>query len=116
MHRMIESLRAAFAADRTACTAPMRQVLPVPGGDGARQLLVMPAFERSGAGVTKLSMVFPDNRSRSLPTIQGVVVVFSPEGTPVALLDGAAVTRLRTAAASACASSYLSREDSTHLL
>jgi alanine dehydrogenase len=113
MRHMIEALRTAFAA---SCVTPVRQVLPVPGGENTRQLLIMPAFDKTGAGVVKLSMVFPDNGSRRLPTIQGALVVFSEEGTPVAVLDGGAVTRLRTAAASACASSYLSRDDSSNLL
>jgi alanine dehydrogenase len=112
MPRMIEAIRRAFVS---SITAPPRQVLPVPGGDG-RQLLIMPAFAPGAASAVKLSMVFPDNSPEGLPTIQGVVVVVSDRGAPLALLDGGAVTRMRTAAASACASSYLSREDSTHLL
>jgi alanine dehydrogenase len=112
MPRMIEAMRTAFASE---VLAPIRQVLPVPGGS-ARQLLIMPAFEPTGAGVVKLSMVFQENRSEGRPTIQGVVVVFSERGAPMAILDAGAVTRMRTAAASACASSYLSRADSTHLL
>lgn len=113
MPRMIEAVRDAFRAETLA---PKRQVLPLPGGDGRRQLLIMPAFEPGGAGIVKLSTVFPDNPGCARPHIQGALVVFSEQGTPVALLDGAAVTRLRTAAASACASSYLSRDDSSHLL
>jgi ornithine cyclodeaminase len=42
--------------------------------------------------------------------------VFSDSGAPVAVLDGTIVTRLRTAAASALASTFLSRADSTHLV
>jgi alanine dehydrogenase len=114
MPQMIEAVRRAFAT--TDVHSPKRQVVPLSGGDGRRQLLIMPAFDRSGIGVVKLSTVFPDNPRRALPSIQGLLVVFSEEGAPVALLDGAAVTRWRTAAASACASSYLSRSDSANLL
>jgi alanine dehydrogenase len=113
MPRMIEAVRAGFASDSFA---PKRQMLSLPGGDGRRQLLMMPAFELDGSGIVKLSTIVPDNPARTLPHIQGVLVVFSEHGEPLAILDGAAVTRLRTAAASACASSYLSREDSAHLL
>jgi alanine dehydrogenase len=113
MPQMIEAVRTAFQGN---AWAPKRQVLPLAGGDGRRQLLMMPAFEQSGAGIVKLSTVFPDNPNNARSLIQGALVVFSEHGTPVAVLDGAAVTRLRTAAASACASSYLSREDSSHLL
>jgi ornithine cyclodeaminase len=81
-----------------------------------RLLLYMPAFDREGGGAIKLATIFPDNSEKTLPSIQAALVVFSATGTPVALLDGAMVTRLRTSAASALASTYLSREDSAHLL
>lgn len=113
MPRLIESLRHAFQTD---CVAPPRQVVALPGGPGTRLFLGMPAFESNGAGAVKLVTYFPDNRERGLPTIQAVIVVFSDVGTPEAVLDGALVTRLRTGAASALASSYLSREDSAHLV
>jgi alanine dehydrogenase len=90
--------------------------MPIPGGRGDRLLLYMPAFDREGGGAVKLATVFPDNSDRGLPTIQAALVLFSSTGTPVALLDGAMVTRLRTSAASALASTYLSRTDSEHLV
>jgi alanine dehydrogenase len=113
MPRLIECLREAF---RNPPISPGRQILAVPGGRGDRVLLHMPAFDAAGAGAIKLATVFPDNGDRGLPTIQAALVVFSETGTPVALLDGAMVTRLRTGAASALASTYLSRADSEHLL
>ena len=113
MPSLIEALREAF---RNPPTSPGRQVAPVPGGRGDRLLLYMPAFDAAGGGAVKLATVFPDNGERGLPTIQAALVVFSDTGTPVALLDGAMVTRLRTSAASALASTYLSRADSAHLL
>jgi ornithine cyclodeaminase len=113
MPRLIECLREAF---RDPPVSPGRQLAPVPGGRGDRLLLYMPAFDAAGAGAVKLATVFPDNSEHGLPTIQAALVVFSETGTPVALLDGAMVTRLRTSAASALASTYLSRADSAHLL
>ena len=113
MPRLIESLRQAFLSD---CVAPLRQVVKVPGGSPERLLIAMPAFDASGAGAIKLLTVFPDNPANGLPTVQALVVVFSQSGTPDAVLDGTVVTRLRTGAASALASSYLSREDSAHLV
>ena len=111
--RLIECLREAF---RTACVAPVRQVVNVPGGVGNRQFLSMPAFSSSGAAAVKLVTYFPDNPGHGLPTIQAAIVVFSETGTPIALLDGTIVTQLRTGAASALASTYLSRADSAHLI
>jgi ornithine cyclodeaminase/alanine dehydrogenase-like protein (mu-crystallin family) len=113
MPRLIEALRDAF---RTGCVAPVRQVASVPGGSGDRIILSMPAFDLDGSGVVKLVTVFPDNRDRFVPTVRAIIVVFSDTGEPVAILDGTTVTQLRTAAASALASTYLSRDDSTHLV
>jgi alanine dehydrogenase len=113
MPHLIECLKSAFGA---AYTAPARQVLSLPGGEGTRVLLCMPAFEPSGGGAIKVSTVFPDNPAKGLPAVQGAIVVFSETGAPIALLDSAVVTRLRTGAASALASTFLSRHDSVHLV
>jgi alanine dehydrogenase len=58
---------------------------------------------------TKLNANFPDNPAkRRLPTIQGLVLLFDAEcGTPLAVLDSAEVTALRTAAATALAARHL---------
>lgn len=113
MPQLIEALRRAFLEP---CISPGRQIASIAGGAGDRLLLYMPAFDSRGEGVVKLATVFPDNAARDLPTIQAALVMFSKTGAPVAVLDGAMVTKLRTAAASALASSYLSRADSAHLL
>lgn len=113
MRQLVEQLRGAFL---DPCVCPERQIAALPGGCGDRLLLYMPAFDRAGTAVVKLATVLPDNPARGLPAIQAVILVFSPSGTPIAVLDGAAVTRMRTGAASALASSYLSRPDSARLL
>jgi alanine dehydrogenase len=113
MPRLIDALRETF---RDPPNSPGRQMTPIPGGRGDRLLLYMPAFDGGGAGAVKLATVFPDNSGKGLPTIQAALVVFSETGAPVAVLDGAMVTRLRTSAASALASTYLSRPDSAHLV
>jgi ornithine cyclodeaminase len=112
MPRLIECLERAF---RCEYRVPSRQIAEIPGGEG-RLLLSMSAFDIQGAGVVKLATVMPDNPSKGVPTIQSAIVVFSETGAPMALLDGAIVTKLRTGAASALASTYLSRSDSTHLV
>ncbi len=63
----------------------------------------------------KINANFPENpRRHSLPTIQGVIVVIDIErGTPLAILDSALVTTLRTAAATAVAAKYLARDDAS---
>jgi alanine dehydrogenase len=61
----------------------------------------------------KINANFPENpRRHRLPTIQGVIVVFDMErGTPLAILDSALITTLRTAAATALAANHLARGD-----
>jgi len=113
MPDLIDCLQDAF---RTEYVVPARKVSKMPGGEGERLFLSMQAFDRSGCAVAKLATVFPDNRVRGRPTIQSVIVAFSDDGAPMAVLDGAAVTQLRTAAASALASKYLSRADSARLV
>lgn len=62
----------------------------------------------------KINANFPDNpRLRGLPTIQGIVALYDGRtGTPLALMDAAEITGLRTAAATAAAARRLARADS----
>jgi ornithine cyclodeaminase len=113
MPKLIECIGAAF---RESFVAPERQVVKIPGGSGGQLFASMPAFDSRGCGAVKLVTFCPDNRQKGRPTIQAALVVFSDEGSPVALLEGTIVTRLRTGAASALASTFLSRPESAHLL
>jgi ornithine cyclodeaminase len=95
-----------------------RSVLPVPRrqpGDEA-EVLLMPAFGPEGAGL-KLVSIVRGNGARGLPLIQGLYVLLAPDGlTPELVIDGAALTGIRTAAVSALATSRLARPDSRHLV
>jgi len=118
---LIESLRSAFAG---SWTTPMRQHHGMPGFDinGAEvenALLLMPAWTGPGAenfiGV-KLVAVYPSNGQIDLPSIHGLYYLIDGNtGQPLATMDGARMTVWRTAAASALASTYLSRPDSSTL-
>ncbi|GAA2165437.1 ornithine cyclodeaminase [Humibacillus xanthopallidus] len=78
-------------------------------GDG--QLLVMPSASRRAAGV-KVATVAPGNPSKGLERIQAVYVLFDAATlTPSALLDGAALTTLRTPAVSAVAIDCLAPQE-----
>ena len=109
---LIEALRAAFAA---GAEAPVRSSYPVtPAGD---RLLLMPAWRAGEDLGVKLVTVFPGNRQRGLASVSALYVLLDgATGHPLALLDGEALTLRRTAAASALASTYLSRADSRCLL
>ena len=102
MPALIEALATAFWSE---CTAPPRTIVAVPGGVD-RLLASMPAFDDAGAGAVKLATLYPGNASVGLPTVQAVIVLFSANGTPEAIVDGTTVTRLRTGAASALASRF----------
>jgi ornithine cyclodeaminase/alanine dehydrogenase-like protein (mu-crystallin family) len=100
----LDALRTCFAAspshvDRVHCVA------------GGGEFLVMPAAAGNAAGV-KLVGIQPANPARGMPIIQGVYVLFDMSvGMPVALLDGAALTTLRTPMISALATDALARDD-----
>ena len=112
---LIEALRDAFAGD---VDVPLRahHEVPVPGGaDGT--LLLMPAWQAGRDMGVKIATVFPDNASRSLPAVHASYFLMDgTSGVPRAVLDGTELTGRRTAAASALASDYLSREDAATLL
>lgn len=109
---LAEALREAF---RAGCVAPLRHVHDVTGaGD---RLLLMPAWRPGEALGVKLVTVFPRNRARGVATVSALYVLLDgATGHPRALIDGEALTLRRTAAASALASTYLSRPDSARLL
>jgi ornithine cyclodeaminase len=119
---LVDRLDALF---RAGCEMPVRHHHPIkaPTGPGSSDalLLLMPAWTSAGAtrshiGV-KIVTVFPDNGLKSLPAIYGQYLLLSGEtGQPLALLDGAMLTKRRTACASGLASRYLSRPDSRSLL
>lgn len=113
--RLIEALREAFRRGGEAM--PVRQSYEVGAGGAAAHLLTMPAWERGQALGVKLVTVFPQNASRGIGAVSSLYVLFDGEtGVPRAMIDGEALTNRRTAAASALASTYLSRPDSATLL
>ncbi len=80
-------------------------------------LLLMPAWEESEALGVKIVTVSPNNAKYDLPSIQGLYLLFDAhKGGIEALMDGKALTAKRTAAASALASSYLSKKNSSSML
>jgi ornithine cyclodeaminase len=111
INEMVDCLRSAFARDFLSMP---RHVDQIPGPDQERLLVTMPAFDAAGNGAIKLATVYPHNIE--VPSIHALIVLFSNAGGPEAVLDGTIVTLMRTAAASALASTFLSREDSTNLV
>ena len=113
--RLIDALDEAFAGN---IHVPLRahHDVPVPGGNDAT-LLLMPAWQSGKSIGVKIASVFPDNARHSLPAVFASYFLMSGEtGEPIAVLDGTELTVRRTAAASALASRYLSRQDAATLL
>lgn len=80
-------------------------------------MLLMPAWNQQGFLGIKTVTIYPENASKGLPGLHSTYMLHNAEtGAPLALIDGNEITSRRTAAASALAASFLSREDSTSLL
>jgi alanine dehydrogenase len=109
----IEAVEAAFRLLGEARVPPPGALgHPVPGG--GFHVKVASIEGRRGYFAAKVNANFPENpERRGLPTIQGVVVLGEAEtGVPLAILDSAEVTALRTGAATAVAARRLARPDS----
>lgn len=112
---LIERMRQTF---RAGVEVPLRHHHTVETyGQNDGTLLLMPAWQVNQSIGVKIVTVFPDNGAKDLPAVQGVYLLMDGKtGIPQALLDGNALTKRRTAAASALAASYLARPDSERLL
>ena len=112
LDRLVEALGPAMvelSAGRVSM--PPRLVVQVCERGGL--LAAMPVFLGSTQTLsTKLVSVFPENAALGLPSHQAVILVFDAHtGSPRAMLDGTAITALRTAAGSALATKLLARPE-----
>ena len=108
--------RAMRALSGEHANIPLRTHIDVAAGT----TLVMPGHVKDPQGealAVKVVSIFNRNRQqRGLDNILGIVNVLDPQtGQPIAVLDGAAVTALRTAATSGAATDELARSDASHL-
>lgn len=118
MKELIGALRAAFV---DGCVVPARHhhTITVPGEADAT-LLLMPSWQEKREGESflgvKLVNVFPGNAAKGLPGLTSSYLLFdSGTGAHLATIDGNVITTRRTAAVSALAASFLSRENATRL-
>ncbi len=103
--------RAMAAVSDGAVIIPPRIISRLAQGDGL--LAAMPgAMASPNVYGAKIVSLVPSNPSAGRPAVQGVVLLFDPAtGAPSALVDGAAITTLRTAAVSGLATRLLARAD-----
>ena len=115
MAACIELMRTTMiAVSEGRARIPLRTVLPVSNGG---LLGNMPGYlaEPECFGVKLLSL-FPGNPAAGLSSHLGLVLLFEPKhGLPVALLDAAELTAIRTAAVSGLATQLLARDDAGDL-
>ena len=113
---LIKTLDDAFASEYTV---PIRHHHNFKNPSSALEstLLLMPAWDNQKYLGVKIVTVSPENVRVSLPTIQGIYLLFDIKtGVPLMRCDAKKLTNKRTAAASALASKYLSKKDSKTLL
>lgn len=118
MRECIQVMRDALSAlARGEAVLPLRTVMRVPGGFlGVMPGLINAGDGREGALGMKAVSVFPGNAERGIDTHQGAVLLFEADtGRLSALMDGGAITAIRTAAVSGVATDTLARSDATDL-
>jgi ornithine cyclodeaminase len=104
------SRRAFIAADAGEVTGPLRSSL------SRGRVLVMPVEHVSGSALVKVISLHEDGWAQGLPSIDGTVLwIDGPTGRITAQVDAAALTALRTGAASGLATDLLAHPAS-HVL
>jgi alanine dehydrogenase len=113
---LIDALAEAMA-NLSAGRASMPNRVAAVVADRDSLLAAMPAYDPANEALTtKLVSLFPGNAGTHLPTHQAVIVAFDPgTGEPIALMDGAYVTAMRTGAGSALSARLLARPDASVL-
>jgi ornithine cyclodeaminase/alanine dehydrogenase-like protein (mu-crystallin family) len=114
MPACINAVEAAFRARGEGRAAPSAALgFPLDGGGLHVKVASLDLARRYV--VAKVNANFPGNPvARNLPTIQGVVVLLDGStGTPLAVMDSAAITTMRTAATTAVAAARLARADAS---
>ncbi|HJR98319.1 MAG TPA: ornithine cyclodeaminase family protein [Actinomycetota bacterium] len=107
----IDALEVAFR-DGDPSETPLRTHVQTPAGS----LLMMPAAGEPGVGV-KLVTLTEANPAAGLPLIHALYALFDPSTqAPRLLVDGSALTALRTAAVSGLATGLLARDDARRLV
>jgi len=113
MRDTIEAMKAAYASlSAGKAEVPLRTRLAVPGEAAS---LFMPAYVQADGGdalAVKVVSLFPNNPERGLAFIQAAVLVLEADtGRPAGLLEGGALTAIRTGAGSGAAIDLLARPE-----
>jgi ornithine cyclodeaminase/alanine dehydrogenase-like protein (mu-crystallin family) len=114
---LIEELKYYFSKNKVIVPMRHHHDFPNPKVNADSTLLLMPAWNPSKNAGVKIVTISPENGQFNLPAIQGAYIYFDAiKGIVKAILDAKNLTVKRTAAASALASIYLSRQNSSSML
>lgn len=103
----LQSQREAFLAHGRGDTQVQRALLDGPAD--STTFSYASRLSADSGSVAKFGSVVPANEARGLPVVSAMVLALDgSDGRPVALLDGTAITAVRTSAASAVAAQALS--------
>jgi ornithine cyclodeaminase len=114
---LISELKSGFSTKNVIVPLRHHHDFPNPEIGVDSTMLLMPAWRPSKEAGVKIIAVSPENHQFDLPSIQGTYIYLdAKKGTIRAILEAKSLTAKRTAAASALASSFLSRKNSNTLL
>lgn len=114
---LISVIEHAFSSKNISAPQRHHHDFPNPTMKADTTLLLMPAWNPDKDAGVKIVTVSPENSQFDLPSINGTYIYLDAiKGTVKAILEAKSLTAKRTAAASALASSYLSKKDASSLL
>lgn len=107
LHEVMESVESAMILyEKKGYQMPDRMHIDYEGNT----LLLMPCFTQNSFG-TKLVSVYPQNTQKNIPVVNGIMALNDAKtGVPLALLNGSALTGLRTGAVGGVSIRYLTPE------
>lgn len=114
---LISELKQSFSKGEVIVPMRHHHDFPNPEVQSDSTLLLMPAWNPNKSAGVKIVTVSPENSKYNLPSINGTYIYLDAvKGTIKAILEAKSLTVKRTAAASALASMFLSKESSSSLL
>ncbi len=114
---LIADLKYAFRSNQIVVPKRHHHDIKHDNESSSSTMLLMPAWQPKASAGVKMVTINPNNATFNLPSVQGIYILTdSKNGTIKAILEAKSLTAVRTAAASALASTFLSRSTSASML